>query len=318
MVLGQKEGVCPVCGEKAKVTNKWVLNRYGKRYDYFLYHHDGFIHYSNQNFRNSKYFRKGQLENILIETINSQDFKLGSFRINDLRNILVKDYPEVGFSSIKVSLNRLALVGIIEKQKKGRSLFYVNTVSKERLSYIIESINVSLDDVNDDNMFTRHLFYYKIRNDHSWPLFYVPFRAVGDVEAEFENLLMKAKDPTSSKDIRLMVIEDTATDKRILLKLPTPLLPNEDRKIAIEYQWPEPKQLFVYSSATKMNNFNFSISGNRPIKLSVSLTSASRNETLDLTKEVSEGTSENRKYICSIVLKDVEPFSVLQLRWKQN
>lgn len=318
MVFGQKEGTCPVCGEKARITNKWVLNRYGKRYDYFLYHHRGSIHYSNQNLRNSKDFRKGQLEKILIETINSQDFKLGSFRINDLRKILVKDYPQVGFSSIKVSLNRLAQVGIIEKQKKGRSLFYVNTVSKERLSYIIESVAVSLDDENGDSMFTRHLFYYKIRNDHSWPLFYVPFRAVGDIEATFENLSMKARDPIGSKDIRVMTIEDTATDKRVLLKLPNPLLPNEDREIAIEYHWPEPKQLFVYSSATKMNNFKFSISSNNPTKLSVSLTSASRNDTLDLTKEVRESSSEKWKYICSIALMDVEPFSVLQLRWKQN
>lgn len=317
MAFGQSEGVCPVCGEKGRVSRKWVLNRYGKRYDYFLYHHQGFIHYSNQNERNSKEFKKGQLEKILIETINSQDFKLGSFKINDLKKMLIKDYPEIGFGSIKASLNRLAQVGIIEKQKKERSLFYVNTVSKERLSYIIESITVALEDENDDNMFSKHLFYYKIRNDHSWPLFYVPFRAVGDVDVSFEDLLMKAKDPSISKEIKLMTIEDSANDKRVLLRLPTPLMPNETREIAIEYHWPEPKQVFVYSSATRMNNFEFSISGNSPTKLNVSLTSASRNETLDLTKDVREISSEKWRSTCSLSLKDVESFSVLQLRWKQ-
>ncbi|MGC8561971.1 MAG: hypothetical protein ACP5NO_02070 [Thermoplasmata archaeon] len=318
MVIAQREGVCPVCGEKARVSSKWVLNRYGKRYNYFLYHHQGYIHYSNQNDRNSKEFRKGQLEKILIETINSQDFKLGSFRISDIRNIIIKDNPKVGFSSIKVSLNRLAQVGIIERQKKGRDLFYVNTVSKERLSYIIESITVALEDENDDNMFSRHLFYYRIRNDHSWPLFYVPFRAVGDVDATFEDLSMRAKDPSNSKDIRLMTIEDSANDKRVLLRLPSPLLPNEARDISIEYHWPEPKQLFVYSSATRMDNFEFSIAGNSPTKLSASLTSASRNETLDLSQMVRENFSEKWKSVSRLSLKDVEPFSVLQLKWKQN
>ena len=318
MVSIQKEETCPVCGEKGRVTRKWVLNKYGKRYDYLLYHHRGSIHYSNQSIRNSKEFRKGQLEKILIETINSQEFKLGSFKISDLRKMLTKDYPKVGFGSIKVSLNRLAQVGIIEKQKKERNLIYVNTVSKDRLSYLIENITVALEDESDDNTFSKHLFYYKIRNDHSWPLFYVPFRAVGDVDVTFDDLLMRAKDPSNSKDIRLMTIEDSANDKRVLLRLPSPLLPNEAREIVIEYHWPEPKQLFVYSSATKMNNFEFSISGNSPTKLNVSLTSASRNETLDLTKDVRETYSEKWKSICKLSLKDVEPFSVLQLRWKQN
>ncbi|MCL4447399.1 MAG: hypothetical protein M1556_04915 [Candidatus Thermoplasmatota archaeon] len=318
MVFNQREEICPVCGEKARLTRKWVVNKYGKRYDYFIYNHEGHVHYSNQGNSKSKKFKKGQLEKILIETINSQDFKLGSFRIRDLKKLLIKNYPEIGFGSIKESLNRLSDVGIIEKQRKGRSLIFVNTVSKDRLSYVIDSLTVSLEDKNDDAMFTRHLFQYKIRNDHSWPLYYVPFRAVGDVDSTFSDLGMRASDPSNSKEIKVMSVEDTPTDKRVLLKLPSPLMPEDVRDLSIEYNWPEPKQLFVYSSATKMNSFEFWLSGNSSTRLSISLTPASRNETLDLTNRVIETSSQRWKYICGISLKDVEPFSVLQLRWKQS
>lgn len=317
MVFNQREEICPVCGERARLTRKWVVNRYGKRYNYYIYNHPGYVHYSNQDKSNSKLFKKGQLEKILIKTVNSQEFKLGSFRIKDLKKLLVKDYPEIAFGSIKVSLNRLAEVGIIEKQRKGRNLVYINTVSKDRLSYIIDSLTVSLEDESDDDMFSKHSFQYKIRNDHSWPLYYVPFRAVGDVDATFDGLGMHAIDPSNSKEINVMSVEDAPTDKRVLLKLATPLLPDEVRNIKIEYHWLEPKQLFVYSSATKMNNFEFSISGNNLTKLSVSITTASRNETLDLSSQVNEAVSPKWKSICSISLTDVEPFSVLQLRWKR-
>lgn len=316
MVFNQREEVCPVCGVSARITRKWVVNRYGKRYDYFIYHHQGFIHYSNQDPQSSKSFKKGELEKVLIETINSQDFKLGSFRIKDLKNLLSKEFPNLGFGSIKVSLNRLAEVGIIEKQRRGRSLFFVNTVSKERLSFIIDSIVIELEDADNDSMFRKHMFIYKVKNDHSWPLYYIPFRVVGDVETTFEDLHLRAYDPSDSKDIKVMLVEDALTDKRVLLKLSSPLFPGERRDIRIEYRWSEPKQIYVFSAATNMSNFQFSVSGNIPTKLNASLTSASRNVTTDLTDDVTERFSSKWKYINSITLKDVEAFSVLQLKWR--
>jgi hypothetical protein len=311
-----KEDICPVCKSEARVSRKWVVNKYGKRYDYFVYSHQGYVHYYNQRQESSKAFKKGELEKILIETINSQNFKLGSFQIVDIKKLLLKDYPKISFGSVKVSLNKLTEIGILEKQRKGRNLFYINTVSKDRLSYIINSLGVFLDDSNNDRKYGTHRFYYNIRNDHSWPLYYIPFRVVGDVDITYDILGIKAIDSSYSKDIKIMLIEDVPKDKRVLLRLPIPLLPNEVRNIKIEYYWPEPKQIFVYSSATKMSSFEFSISGNHLLKLSAFLTSASSNETADLSGSVIESNTPVGKKIMTIKLQEVEAFSVLQLKWK--
>lgn len=316
MVFGGKEEKCPICGVTARVSRKWVINRYGKRYDYFIYHHQGVVHYFNQDSKSSKGFRKGDLEKILIETINSQGFKLGSFQVVDIKRLLLRDFPKVGFGSIKVTLNRLAEIGILEKQKKGRNLFFVNTVSKERLSYVIESLTVVLEDVDSNATFKRHVFDYNIKNDHSWPLYYIPFRAVGDVETGLESLELTAFDSKNNKDIKVMHVEDAPKDKRVLLMLSTPLFPGDFRTIRIQYDWSEPKQMFVYSSATKMKIFEFSLYGNYPNKLSVFLTSASSNETTDLSSAVKEMSSPKWSRIRMVSLADVEAFAVLQLKWR--
>ena len=318
MTFSERREVCPVCGEQAKVTRKWVMNKYSKRYDYFIYHHQGTIHYSNQDQKAQKYIKKGELERALIETINSQNFRLGLFRNNDVRKLLVKNFSDIGFGSIKVSLERLAKIGMIEKHKKGRSLYYINTVSKDRLSFVIISLKIGLVDIDKDNTFKKHVFTYIIKNDHSWPLYYVPFRYVGDVDMRFEELELHATDASSSKDFKVLLIEDSPTDKRVLLKMPIPLLPGELRDIKVEYHWPEPKMSFVFSAATRMDNFQFSISGDNDIKLSASLTLASRNETRELSNNNTETSTPIWKYISGISISDVEPFSVLQFKWKHS
>ena len=283
---------------------------------YFMYHHQGQIHYSNQNEVISKSVRKGELERALMEKINSQDFKLGSFRISEIKKLIEKDFPDVGFGSIKANLNKLAEIGILEKQKKGRSLFFINTVSKERLSYLIESLSVTLMDFEGDSKFKQHLFVYNIVNDRSWPLYYIPFRAVGDVDSTMESLNIYAFDSTSEKEIKVMIVEDAPKDKRFLLRMPSPLLPGESRRISIKYDWEEPKQMYVYSSATKMKTFEFYLLSRRPSKLSVYLTSSTTNETRDLSSDVKETSSKEWKYVQTIVMSEVEAFAVVQMKWK--
>jgi hypothetical protein len=316
VVLNQREEACPVCGIDARITRKWVVNNYGKRYDYLIYHHQGYVHYSNQDKNCSKGFRKGKLEKILIETINSQDFKLGSFRIMEIKKLLANEYPDVGFGSLKVSLNRLAEVGIVEKQRKGRKLIFINTVSKERLSFVISSISIGLEDVSNDLGYKRHDYIYRVKNDHSWPLYFIPFRAVGDVDTAFADIKFLAFESSNNSVINVIVVEDAPKDKRLLLKLPSPLLPGEAREIRFEYHWSEPKLMYVFSAATRIDDFNFSVSGNNLAKLTVSFTSGSTNETRDLSNEVIETQSLKWKSIRSIKVKDVEPFAVIQLKWK--
>lgn len=312
----QEVGVCPVCNETAPVSRKWVLNKYGKRYEYFIYHHKGTHHYSNQDSENSRDFKKGELEKLLVETINSKEFGLGSFRISDIRKLLITEHPDIGYGSIKVALNRLAKGGMIEVQTNGRKLSYINAFSKNRLSFVIDSLAISLEDVSEDGMFKRHIYHLKIRNDHPWPMYYVPFTAVGDEESTFHDIGMMASDYSNSRDIKITLLEDAPMDKRVLLRLSSPLMPDKTREIRIEYYWSEPNKSYVHQSATKMDSFEFSLSRNSLIRLTASLTAGSTNETSDISGKIKETSSNGWNHVSSITITDVEPLSVLQFKWQ--
>lgn len=310
--------VCPICKEDGRVSRKWVLNKYGRRYEYFIYHHKGSTHYSNKDSQTSRDFKKGELEKLLVKTINSQEFRLGSFKVNDVRKFIVKDYPDVGYGSIKVSLNRLAKGGMIEVQRNGRNLSYINAFSKDRLSFVIDSLSIGLEDIDEDGMFKKHIIILSIRNDHTWPMYYLSFMAVGDEESTYEDIRMTASDYTNSKEVKITLQEDAPMDKRVLLRLPSPLMPAETREIRIEYYWSEPNKSYVQQSATKMDSFEFSLSRNSLTRLTASQTLGSTNETIDLSGNIKETSSGVWSHVSNITITDVEPFSVLQFKWEST
>ncbi|MGC8618793.1 MAG: BlaI/MecI/CopY family transcriptional regulator [Thermoplasmata archaeon] len=307
---------CPICGEEAQITKRWTVNKYGKRYQYIIYIHGSKSHYVNQDSKIKKEIKKGELEGALMETINSQDFKLGSFTVKDMISLLSNRYPNLGYCSVKTNLDKLAQIGMVERRKEGRNLYYVNTVSKERLSFAITSISILLEDIKEDKMLRKHTFLLRILNNHSWPLYYMPFRVVGDTESTFEQLEFKAFDPSNSKSYSTILIEDNPMDKRILLKLHSPLLPSESKDIKLEYLLDEPKQVFGYSSATEMESFEFTLASNHDIKLSASITSMTRNTTSDLSENISSQADDKWRYVRKVSLRKVEPFSVVQFKWQ--
>jgi len=306
---------CPVCGRNARVIRRWTLNKYGKRYNYLIFKHEKGSHYVNQDRNVGKRIRKGQLEKALMEMINSQEFRLGSFKVKDIMDLMKERYTNIGYCSVKTNLNKLAQIGMVECRKEGRNLYYVSTVSKERLSFMDNSCVISLEDVLGDGMFRKHIFVYSIKNHQSWPLYYMPFRIAGDTECTYEEVNFKATDPATGSSYDAIIIEDNPTDKRLLIKLKTPLLPTESTDIKLEYQWDEPARTYVYSSATKMNYFEFSIATNREVKLSSSLTPPNGNLTIDLSNEITHESNEKWKHIWRLVMRDIEAFSVFQFKW---
>jgi len=306
---------CPICGRNARVIHRWTLNKYGRRYNYLIFKHEKGSHYVNQDKNVGKRIRKGQLEKALMEMINSQEFRLGSFKVKDIMDLMKERYTNIGYCSVKTNLDKLAKIGMVESRKEGRNLYYVSTVSKERLSYVINSCVISLEDVLNDGMFKKHVFIYSIRNHQSWPLYYLPFRIAGDLESTYEEVDFKATNPVSDSNYDAILIEDNPTDKRLLIKLKTPLLPTESTDIKLEYQWDEPARTYVYSSATKMNYFEFSIATNKEVKLSSSLTPPNGNLTIDLSNEITHESNEKWKHIWRLVMRDIEAFSVFQFKW---
>lgn len=317
MSYTKREGTCPVCKKNGTLTRKWVLNKYKKKYSYDIYSHNGTIHYSNQSKESRRSFKKRELEQKLIEEISSEKFKQGLFNAGDIKRLLESEYPNVDSDSIRNNLHRLSGSGILESVNRGRYVFFLNRVSRDRLSFIDDSMEFSLEDLDNDLMYKGHVSISEIRNDKAWPLYFLPYRIIGDTDTRFSEIKFSGYDTTNGKELKTILLEDTPRDKRLLLKLSNPLFPNESIRVRFSYDWPEPKQTFVFSAATYMNSFGFSLAGNERLKVSITVTSSAWNEVRDLSRNILNTNNKKWKSIYSFKLKSVQPFSILQFRWKR-
>ena len=316
MVYVKEVRVCPVCNVKAVVSKKWVLNSYGKRYNYLIYHHDGFVHYSNEKGSISRNFRKGEMVRHLIETINSESFKYGLFKTKEAKVALSNKFPSISLDSVRDSLYKLVETGMLETVRKGRMLYFLNSVYKERLSFIDDSINFALLDLDDDGMFKAHISTSIIRNDKSWPLYYLPYKIFGDSDVEYADLKFRASEVGSNETLKILILEDKPREKRLLLKLNRPLFPNESIKIRFDYHWREPKQTFFFTAATFMNSFELKLMGNMPLKIQGTQTHPTIGEIKDLSDSIILSDSRKWKYVYSARIKSIKEFSVIHFKWK--
>jgi hypothetical protein len=318
MAYVKEEGLCPICEKKGIITRKWVVNKYKKKYFYTIYNHNGTLHYLNQSQDQSRKFKKGDIEKILIEKIISEKFKTGLFRISDIKKLLSKDYPDIEANSIGSNLRRLSSLGILENIKKGRNPYFLNAIYKDRLSFVFVSKKVILEDINNDGSFGKHTFLGLIRNDKAWPLYYLPYRLWGDVDTDFKKMEFRAEDISNSEELKPLVIEDKQREKRLLLKLNKPLFPSDSREIGLKFNWSEPKQSYVFSAATFMSHFELSLFSNLPLRVTATLTSSALNEVRDISNEILHKKSRRWNFIYSISLASVQPFSILQVKWKNH
>ncbi|MEM0136554.1 MAG: hypothetical protein QXU18_15230 [Thermoplasmatales archaeon] len=260
--------------------------------------------------------KKGEIEGILMQIINSQDFKLGLFRVKDIMDIVRRRYPGIEYCSIRNNLDKLVKIGMLTSKREGRNLYFVSTVSREKLSFTIKAISILLEDVDNNKMLRKHTMLMRIINSQSWPLYYVPLRAVGDVDTKFEELQLKASDPNTDEFYTVIVIEDNPTNKRLLIKLRKPLLPSETKDIKIEYLWDEPNRVYTYSSGTEAAAFNLVLASNYNIRVSAVMTSLNDNLSLDVSDKFSNSSSDKWRHIRTLSLVEINPFSMFQFKWQ--
>ena len=316
MVYVKEVRVCPVCNVKAVVSKKWVLNSYGKRYNYLIYQHDGFVHYSNEKASISRNFKKGEMVKHLTDTINSENFKYGLFKTKDAKVALSNKFLSISMDSVRDSLYKLVETGMLETVRKGRILYFLNTVYKERLSFVDDSINFELLDLDDDGMFKGHIFTSIIRNDKSWPLYYLPYKIFGDSDVYYDDLQIRASVAESNETLKTLILEDKPREKRLLLKLNRPLFPNESIKIRFDYYWQEPKHTFFFTAATFMKSFELKLMGNMPLKIQGTLTQPTTGEIKDLSGSIISSGSRKWKYVYLAKIRSVKEFSVIHFKWK--
>ncbi len=313
----KEEGICPMCMRPSLITRKWVLNNYGKRYNYIVYKHTEGAHYSNELPQYSRSLRKGTLKKILIDTINSESFKDGLFSTEDARISLMRTNQSVDMDSVRDNLYQLVELGMLKSVKKGRRVYFINAAYSDRLSFVDDSLRVILKDVDDDALFKRHASIATVRNDKGWPLYYLPYKIFGDSGIKFSELQFKALDITNKVELKTVVIEDNPTEKRLLLKLIKPLFPGERIRIRFEYDWGEPNQSFFHTAATYMRSFNLTFLGNGPLEARATQSLSNLNEVRDLSKSIKLGKRHGWNYVYTLRLRSIEPFSVIQFRWKR-
>ncbi|MEM0135506.1 MAG: hypothetical protein QXU18_09855, partial [Thermoplasmatales archaeon] len=247
-----------------------------------------------------------------------ETFKEGLFKPEDAKKALIRKYPSISLDSVRENLEKLVEAGMLASIRKGRNVYFLNAAYKERLSFVDESIEFVLIDVDNDAMFKGHTSTFIIRNDKNWPLYYLPYKIYGDSDTGFDELGFMAFDPASNETLKTLVIEDKPYEKRLLLKLPKPLFPGEITKIRFEYNWQEPKQTFFFTAATQMNSFEFMLVGNTPLNIQATQSISTLDEVKDLSDSITLNTNGTWKYVYSIKLKFINPFSVIRFKWKSN
>ncbi|MEM0138664.1 MAG: hypothetical protein QW100_02930 [Thermoplasmatales archaeon] len=304
-----------MCGETGTVSKKWVLNGYGRRYEYTIYKHGSKAHYLGTLASSRKRLRKGELEDVLREEICSDTFTLGCFRIGDLRKLLPAKYTGVSGRTMRIALNRLEVDGVVKARKEGRSLYFLTTARSERLDFVIESINLSLQDVSNDGNYSRHVYKNVIRNDRNWPLPFIPCRIIGDSPVPLSDIDLKAFECTSERTLTVKVEEDGPVEKRVTLKLRDPVPPHETKCILLTYSWPEVRHSFVYSAGTFLKSLTLRLEGNKRIAYSASLTDQTSGRIRNITDLLTASESRQFSHVYTLRLRSLLPFAVVQLNW---
>lgn len=310
------EVICPICGKPSVPSSKWVLNNYGKRYDYLIYTHGDSKHYSNQSHSPSRSFKKGFLKMSLVEVINSEYFRDGLFSTRDAKDSLMKLNIMAQMDSVRDNLYRLAEIGMLKAVRKDRRVYFINAAYSSRLSFVDESLKVILKDEEGDGMFRHHISIVTVRNDKDWPLPHLPYKILGDSDVSFEEINFKARDLTNEADLKTFVIEETPTEKRLLLKLLKPVPPGETLKVRFEYFWKESNRSFFYTSATLMKRLELSFLTNKPIETSALLCASSLDDVIDLTASISKERNNRWEHSYNLKLTSLKAFSVVHFKWK--
>ena len=212
---------------------------------------------------------------------------------------------------------KLAHEGLLLLPKRDRRIYFVNNSKKDRLDYIVEKIDISLEDIFGDAVFNKHSFRLRILNDSISPLSYIQFRGAGDIARTKEEVSFKARDMTKMQASKIYFLEDSPQEKRIVIELVTAIGPNERRVILIEYLWPEPEHFHSFTASTNLKAVKFSLISKNKFSLSVSRTNSGRTETGDESDKVTTVTNRRGEVIERYENKGVPPFALLNFKWKQ-
>ena len=308
---------CPLCGNKATVTRKWVRNRSGKRYDYVLYHHSSITHWSNQNLETSPRLRKKEVQDKLLHLLNSKRFKRVIFTVDELVITLNQEGNGPQRRQIRESLEKLVNEKLVISIREGKKAYFINTLNPDRLSYTIKNADISLENTDEDHSFEKHIFRFEILNDNIFPLQYIQYNTVGDDPREKDRISFSAYDLSKKEKARIYFLEDNPRKKRIIIEFATSILPRERRKLHFEYFWPVTSSVSSFTAPTSVKSLKFSLISMEREQLKVMRTNGQRTEVEDESNRVIVTVESNGFFIVSFEAEELPAFTITKFKWNK-
>ncbi len=307
-------GICPICGQNAKIREVWTINKYGKKYTYKVYEHDRKKHYITTGV-SRKTSRKGEILDDVTNIINSEQWRLSLFSLSDIREELRKNGKSYNDISIRNSLINLKNNGLVSVVRKGRNIYFMNNMNETLTNFALVKIELLLIDSTGEGVIRDHKLLMTLKNKTNFPLNFIPFEMTGDIPKTFEDLKFEARDNTMQREIKPMILINQPRMKRMLLRFPKSILPGDYRLVEINYSWEEMKPFFTFGSTGEMEEAVFEIKSMGLNNLKATYISSDRTNNVDISDRV-QTSRDGDFYVSRIVIDQMSQSSVLFLEWK--
>ncbi len=248
---------CPICKKSSTLNRKWTRKKSGKKYSYEVFYHGATSHWIRVGSSHVKRYRKNEVQEKIVELLNSLYFRRAVFTSNDIVEALKDKQFIINYTQARASLMKLSGSGFLSILRKDRKMSFVNGTIEKRLNYTVKKTIFSLEDVSEDGTFKRHHITSTILNDKEIPLFYMHFRITGDNARSRDQFSFSAVDSTREENATIYFLEDKPQDKSVLIVFANPIQSGEERTISIDYFWPERGPSNTFTIPTDLENMKF-------------------------------------------------------------
>lgn len=200
--------------------------------------------------------------------------------------------------------------------RKGRGVSYINETHLDRLNYIVKRIDITLEDTKGDASFENHKFKLEILNDNEFPLQYIQFKAAGDVPRDKDLISFRGFDSSNKENANIYYLEDESLRKRMIIKFVRPILPNESRKIVLQYLWPVTSSFHSFTAPTILKSLKFTLVSSHHLRLEVFRTRSERTEVEDESSQVVTKPLRSGLFAQRFETRNLSPFVMFVFRWK--
>ena len=307
--------LCPVCNEPAKVTEKWVKNKTGKKYVYKIFSHQRTIHRVNGNLSTLARNHKEDVRRELLYLLNSGHFERTIFSVKDVIEALDEKKRKLRYSEVSRTLLKFAEANLISMIRKDRAIFFINAPKRGKLNYLVKEIYINLFDTEGDGRFNLHKSRIKILNFNSYPLTHLQYRAFGDNVRSKALVSIKALDISDKKKLSIYYKEDNPLEKKVIIEFARPIPPGKEKTFSVEYYWPEMEPSYTFTASTELRILKFSLKSKRKLSLTVFRTNPSQTLSEDVSSKVKARDWDDGFNTALFEDKDIQSFVMFKFKW---